>query len=411
MKWDATPSRMSDAKVKKPRLDRLGPYILYNAERCIMCTRCVRFMEEVAHDRQLGVFNRGDHAEIGVFPGQQLDNPYSLNTVDVCPVGTLTSTVFRFKQRVWNLRRTPSVCGGCARGCSIHVDQRAGNIYRFLPRENEAVNKSWLCDEGRLSYDRANQRLTSPLAKTTARAEEVEPEVARKRAADLLSPVATTRSGLGAALSLHATCEEAYVFGRLVKDVLGGTQVALLEYAAGASDDLLRLADKNPNRAGVTRVLGDLGLAITTITTLIEGIEKSEVKALLIVGHEGEQIVALAKASARLEAFVHIAATRSPLAETAHVTLPTVPWTQLDGTWVNGTARAQHLTPAFAAEGDALPSHQWLLDLASDLGVQLAVPSLLALRNEMEHQLESFADSRLADIPPEGTQLAWRKDA
>ncbi|RYF09073.1 MAG: 2Fe-2S iron-sulfur cluster binding domain-containing protein, partial [Deltaproteobacteria bacterium] len=157
MKFQLAPSRMREAKVRKRKLQRLGPHVTYDAERCIVCTRCVRFMEEVPKDRQLGVFNRGDHSVIGTAPGQPLDNPYALNTVDVCPVGALTSNVFRFKQRVWNLKRSPSVCPGCAKGCNVHVDQRASQVYRLLPRENEAVNKSWMCDEGRLTYNRANE--------------------------------------------------------------------------------------------------------------------------------------------------------------------------------------------------------------------------------------------------------------
>lgn len=407
MKWDLTGSRMKDAKTVKPRHQVFGPHVIYNAERCIMCTRCVRYVNEVAKAPQLGIFERGGHAEIGVFPGQELNNPYSLGVVDVCPVGALTSREFRFKQRVWNLKRSPSICGGCARGCNIHVDQRSGNVYRFLPRENGTVNQEWLCDEGRLTTQRANARLTHAIVKGPGGVDASEVNAARKKAVELLAPVAQARSGLGAALSLHATCEEAYVFGRFVKELLGGQSVALIEHAAGEADAILRVADKNPNRAGVTKVLRDLGLEVTTLADLTKKVQSGGIKALLVVGHEGAELDGFARAAARVEVVVHVAAVRGAFAEAATVTLPGLAWVQVDGTWVNGQNRAQHLTPAFGAEADARANHQWLLDLASDLGVKFALPSVQTIRAEMERQLPSFKDSKLTSVGGEGHVLAW----
>ena len=191
MRYQLTPSRMREPKVYKPKLKRLGPNVMYNAQRCILCTRCIRFMDEVAGERQLGLAHRGDHSEITTFPGKPLDSAYSLNTVDVCPVGALTSTVFRFKQRVWNLRRSPSVCPGCAKGCNVRVDQRSSQVYRMLPRENEAVNKSWMCDEGRLTYAWANdERLVEPLVKDGEFLREVPGPSAIERAGRALLPLA-----------------------------------------------------------------------------------------------------------------------------------------------------------------------------------------------------------------------------
>ncbi len=272
MRFQLASSRMRDNKVHKRKLTHLGPYVVYNAERCIVCTRCVRFMEEVPKQRQLGVFNRGDHSVIGTYPGQELNNPYSLNTVDVCPVGALTSSVFRFKQRVWNLKRSSSICPGCSKGCNIHVDQRAAQVYRLIPRENEAVNKSWLCDEGRLTYSRPNeQRLEHGLCRTGASVPvPSSAQDALAKAAALLAPVANTPAQTAVALSLQATCEEAYILGRFAKEVLGVTKIGLLAYADGEADELLRNADKNPNRAGVLKVFGDLGLSTYPSAELVD---------------------------------------------------------------------------------------------------------------------------------------------
>lgn len=385
MKFQLASSRMYEPKVHKPKLERLGPYVTYNAERCIVCTRCIRFMEEVAGDRQLGVFNRGDHSVIGTFPGQELDNAYSLNTVDVCPVGALTSTVFRFKQRAWNLLRGKSVCGGCARGCNTLVDHRSGLVYRMLPRENEQINKSWLCDEGRLTYNRHNEdRITHALLKEGELAQEAPLTAAIAKAVSLLDGVSKAKQHAMLALSLHATSEEAFVAGRFSLDVLGSKTVALLGYADGEADNLLRVADKNPNRAGITRVLQGLGIQVIDARTLVQQIKDKRVKALVAVGHETSDIDSLAQAARGLEIFVHIAHASSALSAAAHVTLPGASSVQVDGTWVNVQNIAQRLTPVLTLQDDARPHHAWLTDLAGRLGVSWTMPSPATIRAEME---------------------------
>ncbi len=145
-------SRFVEAKVHKPKAVDLGPRIMLDAERCILCTRCIRFTRDVAHDDALGIINRGSYNTIATFPGMPFDNNYTLNTVDVCPVGALTSKDFRFQMRAWFLKETKSVCTSCATGCSILIGSREEKIYRYTPRDNDAVNASWMCDAGRLNY-------------------------------------------------------------------------------------------------------------------------------------------------------------------------------------------------------------------------------------------------------------------
>src|SRR4030095_5703846 len=152
-------------KERRRKAFSLGPLVKLDQERCILCTRCVRFTRNVTKTNEIQVFSRGHYAEIGIFEDRPLDNPYSGNVVDICPVGALTSSDFRFKVRVWFLKGTPSVCGGCSTGCNMRIDHSAravgggipgytatdGKIYRTVGRRNVEVNKSWLCDEGRLS--------------------------------------------------------------------------------------------------------------------------------------------------------------------------------------------------------------------------------------------------------------------
>ena len=134
-----------------------GPRIILDDERCILCTRCIRFTRDVAGDDALGIVNRGSYSTLTAYPGKVFDNNYTLNTVDICPVGALTSKDFRFKMRVWFLKETKSLCASCATGCNIIIGSREDNVYRYEPRENDAVNSCWMCDYGRLNYKWINR--------------------------------------------------------------------------------------------------------------------------------------------------------------------------------------------------------------------------------------------------------------
>src|SRR5882672_9008499 len=152
VEYGQSQSRFVEPKVHKPKTVDLGPRIVLDAERCILCTRCIRFTKDVAGDDALGIVNRGSYNTIATFPGTPFANNYTLNTVDICPVGALTSKDFRFRMRVWFLKETKSVCTSCGTGCSITIGSREDAIYRNEPRENDAVNSSWMCDAGRLNY-------------------------------------------------------------------------------------------------------------------------------------------------------------------------------------------------------------------------------------------------------------------
>jgi NADH-quinone oxidoreductase subunit G len=192
-------SRFVEAKVHKPKTVDLGPRIVLDAERCILCTRCIRFTRDVAGDDALGIVNRGSYNTIAAFPGTPFANNYTLNTVDLCPVGALTSKDFRFRMRVWFLKETKSVCTSCGTGCSITIGSREEKIYRYEPRENDAVNSSWMCDAGRLNYkwvgrdDRLKDVLVRGRKTTWSNALGEISEKLRKATADSVAIVASAR--------------------------------------------------------------------------------------------------------------------------------------------------------------------------------------------------------------------------
>src|SRR5438270_6537866 len=199
MKYGLYDSRMTDEKVHKPKALPVGPHVMLDAERCILCSRCVRFCDEITKTGELGIFNRGDHSEIGLFPGADLENKYSGNVVDICPVGALTDRDFRFQVRVWYLDTTTSVCPGCARGCNIdvHVNRRRPHhaegrrVARLKPRFNEAVNRWWMCDEGRYGYGfvDAPSRLSTPVQRDAGVTRELGWDAAVAAAAEALGRV------------------------------------------------------------------------------------------------------------------------------------------------------------------------------------------------------------------------------
>ena len=164
VEYGTSESRFLENKVKKPKNIELGPRVTLDDERCILCSRCIRFCQEIAHDDVLGFVDRGSHSVLTAHPGKRLENNYSLNTVDICPVGALTSSDFRFQMRVWFLKETKSFCTSCATGCNTIIGTREDVIYRQTPRENNAVNSSWMCDYGRLNfgYLQSEQRLLQP---------------------------------------------------------------------------------------------------------------------------------------------------------------------------------------------------------------------------------------------------------
>lgn len=254
-KYSLKPSRFMEKKVKKPKAVKAGHYITLDAERCVECARCVRFCNEITKTSELTISERGDSSEIGVFPQHELNNPYSLCTVDLCPVGALTSTDFRFKKRVWFLKSAPSVCDGCATGCNIFIDHSDGVVYRYRPRGEGALNGEWLCDYGRLSYKKINseERVLYPRISINGELVSVGIEEALSKVKELVGEL--KQDEIAGILSAKATVEENEALARFLGDVIKTPNI----YWSGSdtdpsfSDDILRNADKNPNTRGVVK--------------------------------------------------------------------------------------------------------------------------------------------------------------
>jgi NADH-quinone oxidoreductase subunit G len=400
--WDNKESRVDMDKVHKPKKKDLGPTIVLDAERCILCSRCIRTCDEVAGVHQLEFIHRGDHEELTCAPGQVLDNPYSLNTVDVCPVGALTSKDFRFAMRAWELYTTPSVCNGCATGCNVEVHHNAGRIYRLVPRVNLEVNKYWMCDEGRVTYKAVHEaRLAVPTVDGLPSSLE---KAVSAAAAKLQSVLDADRGAVGVVFSANASNEDNFVLGRLAGEFLGLSRA----YIAGRApvperaDEILRDADVNANTAGARAIAAKFFSAGQgDLVALASDLAAGKLRGLIVLGADTTLPEAALAAAAKLEALVVVTTHTSTLEQKAHAALAAADWPEVNATITNRDGRVQRLRQAFEPAGKAQAGWELLARLARKLGATLEYPYPRAIFNEMTQQVPAFA----------GAAGSWGKEA
>ncbi len=276
---------MSEKKVKKHKVVDLGPTVVLDSERCILCSRCVRFTEEVSKTNELGIFNRGDHSEIGTHAGMELNNKYSLNTVDICPVGALTSKDFRFKQRVWYLKDAETVCNGCSTGCNVKVYFNKEGMFRVKPVFNKDVNSYWMCDDGRDIYKFVNKenRLLKAKKKTTAGTwEEMFPGAAAK---ELSATVKAAGDGLALVVTGQYTSEE---YEALFTHLKPKKVFHWINNPDNLNDfdGLLIRGDKNPNTKGLQAAMQKFGITPGNWADLVSGLQSGSLKTLIVAAPE-----------------------------------------------------------------------------------------------------------------------------
>jgi NADH-quinone oxidoreductase subunit G len=371
MTEQATKKRMRDEPNHKPKGQVFGPTIVYDAERCIACTRCIRVCEEVIGDPMLDMRERGNLYEVITAPGRQLEGKYTMMVEWVCPVGALTTSHWRHKGRVWLLKGTQSVCPGCATGCTMWVDAdaRENTAFRNRPRENEAVNKWWMCDDGMLTYERIYK---NRVLKSEVDGEETTTAKALARAGELLSK---HKGSLAVVLSAQRSVEENLAAIELAK--AAGADVYLTGKGKWDGDAILRNEDQNPNRAGAVKISGKESLpgvdalvkkASSYTCVLVLG-EDADVSADVVNKLDGKDIVLLAthdEGGAWLDV--------------ATVVIPVAVWAETDGTFVNAKGLAQAFKRALAPRGDVVPAWEALTKVGKSAGLDTGFARFSELR-------------------------------
>jgi NADH-quinone oxidoreductase subunit G len=405
-------------KTRRVKAVSIGPLVKLDRERCILCTRCVRFTRNVTKTGEIGVFNRGHAAEIAIHDNRVFDNPYSGNVVDICPVGALTSSDFRFKVRAWFLQGTNSICAGCSTGCNLRIDHSArangggvpgvtateGTIYRTFGRRNVAVNKSWLCDEGRLSFH-TMERWPRLRAARPAAVASLEPihhrfETIRKQHG------AESVAALGSATNTNEALflMKKYFQGRL--DFRIGNET---ETYQKQQDDLLRRVDKHPNTQGAL----DLGLAssLQGLNGLLALAEAKQVRAMWIsfhpqlVGDDSADTLSKLERLIRALDYSVVSTTHEfSWAAGATVLLPIAGWAEETGTYTNYAGRVQFTNRAVAPPGDAMPLYTMMSRLLTFSGVQVS-PEPSTIFEWMARETPAFAGISYSTIGPLGVDV------
>lgn len=344
-------SRFDETKNHALKRQEWGPNVMYDAERCITCSRCIRFAQEVAHQDVLTFVQRGDHVTIKLFEGTTFDNPYSMNVIEICPVGALTSRDFRFKSRVWEMSFNDSISAHDSTGANIRIGVRNNEILRIEPRGNQKVNRYWLTDEARLDYKWVNEnRITEPMIKENGNLRKAEWQEVYEFTAKSLSrfkPHEIMFIG-----SPKATNEDNYILNKFAKNVIKSNNVDFLKHfdSSTKEDGFLLVKDKAPNTSGLI----ELGLSSTgnsyPAEQLSDLINSGKIKALYVMEEDFAFHPNLIGALDKLELLIVHSYNMNEVSKKADVVIATSTYAESEGTFTNKDKRVQHFKPALVTK-------------------------------------------------------------
>ncbi len=344
-------SRYVERKNVKPKRTRLGPRVTLDDERCILCSRCIRFSQEVAKDDVLGFVDRGSFSTLTCFPGKELANNYSLNTVDICPVGALTSTDFRFKMRVWFLKETPSICAESSAGCNTLVSSREGVIHRITPRRNDLVNDSWMTDSGRMLYKSVKSE--DRLLHSQIDGEKASSSDAIERAGEILKG-----KKLGIVASARSTVEELF----LIKQLAASTDAKVfLRGHFGEDDGILLSADRTPNLRGALATELIEQYPTDHLKDLGDSMDQGDVDALLVFSEDLEGS-GLSESQMNVP-IVYVGTHQNSSVNAANVVLPSLTVFEKSGSFINRSFILQSFKQAVPGPAGILADTQLIAEL------------------------------------------------
>jgi len=387
----------------------IGTFVALERNRCIHCTRCDRFTREITGTNEFGMFNRGHELTVDTYSDRPMTNQFQGNMADICPVGAITEKEFRFKRRVWKLKKTPSICVGCSTGCNVTIEYDKNEVFRLKPRDNPDVNRWWMCDQGRLTYKDLNireNRIAHPLGKTAEGFQEISWENAFSAIREKISELQPTSNEVIGLVDTHASNEELYLFKKMLKEGFDSDQLFFpdLEWEQPVSDffiNSLITSDKSPNRAGA-RMLGLKGAKSSEeVTSKIP----TGTKVLLVFGKPFEDENLLSQAG-NIPLVINIAAWQSGWSETADVTLPGRLHSEKDATYTNKAGRVQRVNTAIRAFHKTRPDWMILCGLMELLDVDNKADSAEAVFQELSEIEKAFQGLQWESIGSDGINAA-----
>jgi len=420
-------SRMIDDKNHPPNKDYIGEHITLFADRCILCSRCVRFTREVSGMAELQVVSRGHHSEIDIFPGEPVNNKLAGNVVDICPVGALCSKDFLYKQRVWFLKSQDSVCPECSTGCSIEVDHNKDIVYRLRPRENPQAQGHFMCDEGRFDYAyiNAGERIQTPLVNQTASTWEKALPALRD---DFAQSAKKHPAGTAVVLSPYLTVEEGWLLAHFFKGLSKECQLFLGWVPVIGEDDhypkdrkgqptpgtvkFTIRAEKCPNRRGIEKILEHFQGKVHTFEELLQQTVRGQFQAMYVTaGYPPRLGHKLDLPRAEILRKVPLLAVHdmfpSAASAIARYVLPAASFAEKDGCFVNHADLAQAIHWAVRPERLDKTDGQVFLDLAGRRGLLHAE----TLRKELAAEIAYFAPLAVGDLGKLGVRLGGKETA
>ncbi len=423
-------SRMIDEKNTPPNKPYIGNNVTLFTDRCIMCSRCVRFTREISGTAELQIINRGHHSEIDIFPGEPLNNKLATNVVDLCPVGALCSKDFLYKQRVWNLKTRESVCADCSTGCSIWLDGNKSIVYRLRPRYNPQAQGHFMCDDGRLGYHYVNsiERFLQPMVRRDGKLTplpwtEILPTIRQA----FQSVAQKDAAGVVGVLSPFLTCEEAYLIAKFLKKLSGQVRLALGPVPILGADDTYPKdrrgrpiqpvkftirAEKCPNRRGVEEILRYFQGEIISFEQVVHDAAEGRVQAMyLAAGYPPRPGGWISETQAQMLQHIPLIVCHdllpSPVSNFAHYVLPGASWAEKEGTFVNHAGLAQAIHWGVVPTGQIRTDGQVFLDLLERRGL-LHAPTL---RKELAAEVPYFAALARGDLGEYGIPLNDERSA
>jgi NADH-quinone oxidoreductase subunit G len=401
-------SRFLEEKVKKPKRVELGPRVTLDDERCVLCSRCIRFMKEVAQDDVLGFASRGSHTYLTAHPDRLLDSNYSLNTVDICPVGALTSSDFRFKMRVWFLKETKSICTSCGTGCNTIIGTRQNEIFRQTPRENNAVNSAWMCDYGRLNFHHLNSpdRLKTPQIREGQGLIDTSWNNALVKAGEALKQF--QKDEVAVVASARMTNEELWLTKKLIDSI--GTSLHDIVPRFGEADQILMSADRNPNTHGAqfVGVTGDKpGHRLKEIA---DKIKSGALKAVVALGEDLTQLELTADELKKLAALIVLDILPNETTRSASILLPSSAFSEKRGSMINVKGRLQRLNRATQPPGTARDDWEIIRDLIQQLTGSNGIYLIEDVFKQITDSIPNMNALSLSRITDQGVQLVEKTE-
>jgi len=387
----------------------IGTFVALERNRCIQCSRCDRFTREITGTNEFGMFNRGHELAVDTYTDRPMTNKFQGNMADICPVGAITEKEFRFKRRVWKLKKNHSICTGCSTGCNVTIEHDRNEVFRLKPHENQSVNKWWLCDEGRLTYRKMNERksrINQPLGLIGEDLEGISWEKAYGAIAERIRELKPLPQEVLALTDTHASNEELFLIQKLLKDGFSSENIfcPFPTWEQSESDffiNTLITTDKTPNRAGALalQIKGDQ--KNKKLKKVIEG----ELKVVFVLGNPFETELEFKEIIKRTQLVIHIGIFHNSWSEMADVVLPGQFYSEKEGTYTNKNQRVQSTEIAVKALRRTRPEWQIISELSQALGHKSSFESIPQVFNAMVQESKAFTGISFDKIGSFGIEL------